>query len=608
MVITVSWPTIAGEHRARLTAPFCIGGDASGELQIDEQKVTQAFAAVFLRDGQWWVRDLGCPEGLVLNGARVDSGVVPRRATLGLGSSGLQATLELDEPPLAAQPIPGALLSSDMAANRTRLHARVNLPQASPGADGPAIAVRVGAESAPREYRDRARIGRDASCGIRVDHDGVSRAHAEIFPLGAQWCVRDLGSSNGTYLDGKPVQEAVLPAGCTLRLGTAGPSIDLSYAAPASAPLADGTAPRSMEEVVAHYFDPKSSAPAGNRTMMVRRAFSTVQRKQKRRYGSVIASALGLLLVAIAVGVYQYAQLQRTRGLAEQIFYSMKSIELQLARLEEQVEASADPAHRAEAEKGRTQLAEMETQYDALLEELGVLDDSLPPEDRLILRMARVFGECEVAMPKSFIDEVKRYIEVWGSDQRFADALKQARTQDLPPLVSRIMLEHHMPPQFFYVALQESDLRPQAVGPETRFGIAKGMWQLMPETAGQYGLRTGPLLGLRQFDPDDERFDPGAATEAAARYLRDLYRGEAQASGLLVLASYNWGPTRVKKRIRAMKENPRDRNFWALLAQKDIPKETRDYVFLIFAAAVIGEDPSLFGFAFKEPLPNADDV
>jgi hypothetical protein len=250
----------------------------------------------------------------------------------------------------------------------------------------------------------------------------------------------------------------------------------------------------------------------------------------------------------------------------------------------------------------------MASQYDALLEELGVLDDSLPPEDRLILRMARVFGECEVAMPKGFIDEVKRYIEVWRSDQRFEDALKQARAQALPPLITQIMLEHHMPPQFFYVALQESDFRPKAVGPETRFGIAKGMWQLMPETAGQYGLRTGPLLGLRQFDPDDERFDPGPATQAAARYLRDLYRGEAQASGLLVLASYNWGPTRVKKRIRAMKENPRDRNFWALLAHKDIPKETRDYVFLIFAAAVIGEDPSLFGFAFEEPLPNADEV
>jgi soluble lytic murein transglycosylase-like protein len=201
-----------------------------------------------------------------------------------------------------------------------------------------------------------------------------------------------------------------------------------------------------------------------------------------------------------------------------------------------------------------------------------------------------------------YAKEVERYIEIWRKNPRFADGLRQAESQHLPSLIARTMLEQHMPPQFFYVALQESDFRPHAVGPETSFGIAKGIWQLMPQTASRYGLRTGPLLGLPQFDPDDERFDPAAATQAAARYLRDLYRGEAQASGLLVLASYNWGPTRVRKLIRAMKENPRDRNFWALLAQKDIPKETRDYVFLIFAAAVIGEDPKLFGFDFEKPL------
>jgi hypothetical protein len=209
-------------------------------------------------------------------------------------------------------------------------------------------------------------------------------------------------------------------------------------------------------------------------------------------------------------------------------------------------------------------------------------------------------------MPNGFVDEVKRYIDIWRSDRRLVSALARAREQNLAPMVTGILLEHHLPRQFFYVALQESDFRPEAVGPETRFGIAKGMWQLMPATADQYGLRNGPLLELPQFDPDDERFDPTAATAAAARYLGDLYRGEAQASGLLVLASYNWGTNRVKKRILSMKENPRDRNFWALLAQSDIPAETRDYVFLIFAAAVIGEDPRLFGFEFDAPLANVE--
>jgi len=582
-----------------LTGTFCIGADSSGELQTDEHRISRTYVGVYLRDGRWWVRDLGCPGGLSINGTRSDGGPLPKRAVIALGAA--QVMLEVDDSPVTVQRT-GPLPTSDPIANRTVLHGRSAFPPPPPASARPPIRVRTGSEQAPREFRDKVRIGRDAGCEVRIEDDGVSRSHAEIFPFGAHWCVRDLGSSNGTFLDGKRIEESPLPADCTLRLGASGPTLELSYTAPAGTQPADEAAPRSMEEVAAHYFDLKSQAPAGHRTMMVRRAFETVQRRQQRRYGSVIAGAVGLLLAAIAFGIYQHVQLVRTRAIAEQIFYNMKSIELQLARLEEQVQASTDPAYRAAAEKGQAQLAQMANQYDTLLKQLGVLDEGLPPRDRAIVRMARVFGECEVAMPKGFIDEVERYIEIWRTNPRFAEGLRQAESQGLPKVITKTMLEHHMPPQFFYVALQESDFHPRAIGPETRFGIAKGIWQLMPETATRYGLRTGPLLGLPRFDPDDERFDSAAATQAAARYLRDLYRGEAQASGLLVLASYNWGPTRVKKRIREMKEDPRDRNFWALLAQKDIPKETRDYVFMIFSAAVVGEDPKLFGFDFERPL------
>jgi len=72
----------------------------------------------------------------------------------------------------------------------------------------------------------------------------------------------------------------------------------------------------------------------------------------------------------------------------------------------------------------------------------------------------------------------------------------------------------------------------------------------------------------------------------------------------LVMASYNWGPTNMRKRIRRMPENPRDRNFWKLLKQHKIPKETYDYVFYIISATVIGENPRLFGFEFDNPLQN----
>ena len=55
-----------------------------------------------------------------------------------------------------------------------------------------------------------------------------------------------------------------------------------------------------------------------------------------------------------------------------------------------------------------------------------------------------------------------------------------------------------------------------------------------------------------------------------------------------------------------MPANPRDRNFWKLLSKHrdKIPQETYDYVFYIASAAVIGENPRLFGFDFDNPLAN----
>ena len=122
-----------------------------------------------------------------------------------------------------------------------------------------------------------------------------------------------------------------------------------------------------------------------------------------------------------------------------------------------------------------------------------------------------------------------------------------------------------MAPQFFYLALQESDFRDQTVGPETRYGIAKGIWQFIPQTAVKYGLSTGPLVSVRAFDPRDDRYNFLKATAAAAKYVSDIYNTDAQASGLLVIASYNWGEYNIINLIRKMPENPRDRNFWNLL-------------------------------------------
>ncbi len=53
------------------------------------------------------------------------------------------------------------------------------------------------------------RIGRDPASGLRLNHDTVSRVHAELRYQGGMWVLRDLGSTNGTTVNGRRVLGAV---------------------------------------------------------------------------------------------------------------------------------------------------------------------------------------------------------------------------------------------------------------------------------------------------------------------------------------------------------------------------------------------------------------
>jgi hypothetical protein len=389
-------------------------------------------------------------------------------------------------------------------------------------------------------------VGRDPDCDIPVADTGVSRLHARISPIGGQWHVEDLDSGNGTFLDSVRIREAVLPMTSTLQLGD-GLKLMLNV------PEAPSTI--SDEEISEKYFGDSAEHELGDRTLRVRAAYRHLDRKQKLRYRAIIATVFFVLIAAIGVGAYQYLILQKTRELATDIFYNMKSVQVQVARIEDLVRDSGNEELIDEVNSRREDVKALEAQYDQFLEELEVLGPDLSEEDRVILRVARMLGECELTMPPDFTEVVKNYIHKWRVTNQLRRSVVRMQEQNLTDIVSQAMLEHQLPPQFLYVALKESGFDNQAIGPKTRFGIAKGMWQFIPTTARRYGLRTGPLVELPIHDPNDDRFRPELATRAAARYLRDIYSKEAQASGLLVIASYNWGPNNVRKRIREMPNN-----------------------------------------------------
>jgi FhaA, N-terminal domain/FHA domain len=64
-------------------------------------------------------------------------------------------------------------------------------------------------------------LGRSRQCDVTVDDPNVSRTHAEIRARGGSWVVTDLGSTNGSRLNGRPLQEpTVLKPGDEIELGT----------------------------------------------------------------------------------------------------------------------------------------------------------------------------------------------------------------------------------------------------------------------------------------------------------------------------------------------------------------------------------------------------
>ena len=124
--------------------------------------------------------------------------------------------------------------------------------------------------------------------------------------------------------------------------------------------------------------------------------------------------------------------------------------------------------------------------------------------------------------------------------------------------IDKVFQQQNIPIELKYMAIVESKLKTDA-----RSGVgAVGLWQFMPVTAKELGLKITAKL--------DERQHVWKSSVAAARYMRDLY--DIFEDWLLVVASYNSGPAPV---LNAIKKSG-SRSFWKL--QNFLPKETRLHV------------------------------
>jgi hypothetical protein len=177
---------------------------------------------------------------------------------------------------------------------------------------------------------------------------------------------------------------------------------------------------------------------------------------------------------------------------------------------------------------------------------------------------------------EALIRETQQYIQFFRDHRRKFVERSLLRKYKYWPMIQKVFAEKNVPLDFGYVALVESGFQPQALSKAN----AVGLWQFIPETGNQYGLRS----------PEDF-YDARQSTGAAAAYLLKL--SSIFGSRLLALAAYNAGEWKIIGCLGRL-DDPKKRSFWEI--RGCLKKETREYVAKVLAVAVIGNDPQRFGF------------
>ncbi len=195
--------------------------------------------------------------------------------------------------------------------------------------------------------------------------------------------------------------------------------------------------------------------------------------------------------------------------------------------------------------------------------------------------------EPDFDIPIVINERVEQFIQCFQTTKRDKFVTWLARSGRYIPVMRKLLKEHGLPEDLVYMAFIESGFDPYAYSRSK----AVGPWQFIYLTGKRYGLKVNWWV--------DERRDPEKSTVAAAKYLKDLY--ETFACWYLAAAGYNAGEYTIAK---AMKRY-RTEDFWALTKARYLKRETKDYVPLMIAAALVAKDPEKYGFTdveYQKPL------
>jgi len=452
-------------------------------------------------------------------------------------------------------------------------------------------------------------IGRAPSNQVVVDASTVSSRHCEIRRNGDAYEVRDLGSTNGTFLNGERVEQGPLGMDDEIRLGKAGPVLGFqveivpevvfdktitltdsrvrreeSAATEETKSAKDkGTSVTSHDEelisdAVARARKARSAGQADQTQIIMREMLGVSNARSGKRHKAIIKALVVALVAVAALGYWR----------ADQVRQEKTDLDLQIQRIDGQLASGELDQQEIDGLMERLDDYQRQAQsiQNGLLFKWGILGEDQLFIQQEVRTLMRTFGAEAYSIPPEFIDEVNRFIERYQtSDRPHVERVIGKSRADLERMRT-IFDEEKLPPDLSYMALVESAF---LAGSYSRAGAA-GPWQFRAATARAYGLEVTKEL--------DERYDVEKSTRAAAVYIRRLILDFGSGSSvMLALAAYNVGPGKVRRAVRKIEDPIKQRNFWYLYRARALPTETREYVPKIIAAIIVGRNLERFGFA-----------
>jgi len=466
------------------------------------------------------------------------------------------------------------------------------------------------------------RIGRGEDCDVQFDAQldvRVSTHHAEIRFEGGQYVLIDVGSTNGTLVNGKLVRTHRLRSGDKIAFGAQGgpevrfdveesfrtsrgngSSLPLQMPAPPRtqdypAPNLDAAALASEAQLRISRARAGSGGRSSGQTMFImadtlKKVEAATHRKDRKKTAGILGAIVFLSLIGFGVlGVVIWQQKKQI----EQILQKKDGLDKQIARIQLAMQIETDPDKLVSLEdqltaltgKAQAAIGEIEKKDKSEAQKLEQAGDEL---DRQIRYVLSKFNAQTYAVPPIFKQRLKHYI-----DRNLRQAGTKSiykRKQQYWPMIVKELSALGLPEEMGYVAWQESGFDPLAESAAK----ARGMWQFMDFRAREFGLRVDRARGV------DDRTDVLKSTRGAARYLANLLAEFGEDSFMLAIASYNKGENGMRRVLHEIAQQPggfrKDkRDFWHLYRLKKLPEETLEYVPQILAATIIGNNPKKYG-------------